>query len=213
MNPSCTARALLLLHVIDLPTAIKPDTVIVPDATGAPVNVREYAVASAEAHLEDIVARLAKDGVTATPFIRVGNPVDEIARFVEEEKVSLVVMGTHGRTGLQHLLVGSVAERVVRTATCPVLTVRTRSVDVDHRRDRQAARRDVIDERWKSCVRHSVLAPAPSTSWWNTRISHSRFARALSTHCSTVASGTVLRDVADAQRGASDGGNSSCCAA
>lgn len=115
---------LLLLHIIDLPHAIKPDTVIVPDATGAPVNVREYAVSSAEAHLQDIVERLAKDGVTATPFIRVGNPVDEINRFVDEEKVSLIVMGTHGRTGLQHLLIGSVTERVVRTATCPVLTVR-----------------------------------------------------------------------------------------
>lgn len=115
---------LLLLHVIDLPTAIKPETVIVPDATGAPINVREYAVSSAEAHLQDIVARLAKDGATATSFVRVGNPVDEITRFIDEEKVSLVVMGTHGRTGLQHLLVGSVAERVVRTATCPVLTVR-----------------------------------------------------------------------------------------
>src|SRR5690242_9196710 len=115
---------LLLLHVIDLPTAIKPDTVIVPDATGAPVNVREYAVSSAEAHLQDIVARLAKDGVTATSFVRVGNPVDEITRFIDEEKISLVVMGTHGRTGLQHLLVGSVAERVVRMATCPVLTIR-----------------------------------------------------------------------------------------
>lgn len=115
---------LLLLHVIDLPSAIKPDTVIVPDETGAPVNVKDYAVSSAEAHLQDIVARLAKDGVTATPYIRIGNPVDEINRFVDEEKVSLVVMGTHGRTGLQHLLVGSVAERVVRTASCPVLTVR-----------------------------------------------------------------------------------------
>jgi nucleotide-binding universal stress UspA family protein len=115
---------LLLLHVIDLPTAIKPETVIVPDATGAPINVREYAVSSAEAHLQDIVARLAKDGATATSFVRVGNPVDEITRFIDEEKVSLVVMGTHGRTGLAHLLVGSVAERVVRMATCPVLTVR-----------------------------------------------------------------------------------------
>jgi nucleotide-binding universal stress UspA family protein len=115
---------LLLLHIIDLPHAIKPDTVIVPDATGAPVNVREYAVSSAEEHLQDIVERLAKDGVTATPFIRVGNPVDEINRFGDEEKVSLIVMGTHGRTGLQHLLIGSVTERVVRTAICPVLTVR-----------------------------------------------------------------------------------------
>jgi nucleotide-binding universal stress UspA family protein len=96
----------------------------VPDATGAPVNVREYAVGMAETHLQDIVARLAKDGVTATPFIRVGNPVDEINRIIDEEQVSLVVMGTHGRSGLEKLLVGSVAERVVRSAACPVLTVR-----------------------------------------------------------------------------------------
>jgi nucleotide-binding universal stress UspA family protein len=115
---------LLLLHVIDLPVALTPETVIVPAATGAPINVKDYAVSSAEAHLQDIVARLGKDGVTATSTIRIGNPVDEINRFVTEENVSLIVMGTHGRTGLQHLLVGSVAERIVRTATCPVLTVR-----------------------------------------------------------------------------------------
>jgi nucleotide-binding universal stress UspA family protein len=115
---------LLLLHVIELPGSLTPETVIVPDATGAPVNVREYAVGMAEVHLQDIVARLAKDGVTATPFIRVGNPVDEINRIIDEEHVSLVVMGTHGRSGLEKLLVGSVAERVVRSAACPVLTVR-----------------------------------------------------------------------------------------
>ena len=115
---------MLLLHVIELPGSFRPETVIVPDPSGAPVNIREYAVEMATTHLQDIVARLAKDGVAATPTIRVGNPVDEIGRFIDEEKVSLVVMGTHGRTGLQHLLVGSVAERVVRTASCPVLTVR-----------------------------------------------------------------------------------------
>jgi nucleotide-binding universal stress UspA family protein len=115
---------LLLLHVIDLPTSLNANSVIVPEPNGVPINLRDYAVQSAEAHLQDIVERIGKDGVTATPFIRIGNPVDEINQFVDEEKVSLIVMGTHGRTGLQHLLVGSVAERVVRTATCPVLTIR-----------------------------------------------------------------------------------------
>jgi nucleotide-binding universal stress UspA family protein len=115
---------IVLLHVIDLPSAFEPAAVIVPESTGAPISVKEYAVNSAETHLADIVARLGKDGVTATPFIRLGNPVDEINKFVDEEKVDLIVMGTHGRTGLQHLLVGSVAERVVRTSTKPVLTIR-----------------------------------------------------------------------------------------
>jgi nucleotide-binding universal stress UspA family protein len=48
----------------------------------------------------------------------------EIVRFSEENGADLVVMGTHGRTGLEHVLLGSVAERVVRMATMPVLTVR-----------------------------------------------------------------------------------------
>jgi len=115
---------ILLLHVIDLPHQLAPDTVIVPEATGAPISVREYAVSSAETHLQDLTQRLAKDGVSATPFIRVGSPIDEILRFSDENNVDLVVTGTHGRTGLKHLLLGSVAERVVRMSRVPVLTIR-----------------------------------------------------------------------------------------
>ena len=53
-----------------------------------------------------------------------GDPVSTIIRVAEEEHVDLIVMGTHGRTGLAHALLGSVAEKVVRKAPCPVLTVR-----------------------------------------------------------------------------------------
>jgi nucleotide-binding universal stress UspA family protein len=48
-----------------------------------------------------------------------------IVEYAREHQIDLIVMGTHGRGGVQHLLMGSVAERVVRTAPCPVLTVRT----------------------------------------------------------------------------------------
>lgn len=51
-------------------------------------------------------------------------PADEITRYAKQAEIDLIVMGTHGREGLAHLLVGSVAERVVRTASCPVLTVK-----------------------------------------------------------------------------------------
>jgi nucleotide-binding universal stress UspA family protein len=54
----------------------------------------------------------------------VGSPADEIRRFAEAERVDLVVMATHGRTGLEHIVMGSVAERVVRLCTMPVLTVK-----------------------------------------------------------------------------------------
>ena len=51
-------------------------------------------------------------------------PADEIVRYAQDNNIDLIVMGTHGRRAVAHLLVGSVAERVVRTAPCPVLTVR-----------------------------------------------------------------------------------------
>lgn len=56
---------------------------------------------------------------------RIGVPANEIVRFAEEESVDLIVMGTHGWTGFRHLILGSTAENVVRTATCPVLTVKS----------------------------------------------------------------------------------------
>ncbi len=115
---------IVLLHVIDLPYQIQPDTAIVPEAGKAPISVKDYAVSTAQAHLDDLKDRLGKDGVTATGFIRVGHPVDEILRFIDDNDIDLVAMGTHGRTGLSHLLLGSVAERVVRSSKVPVLTIR-----------------------------------------------------------------------------------------
>src|SRR5690242_303540 len=89
---------LVLLHVIELPHQLQPDTVILPDATGAPVNVKDYAFTSADAHVKDIAQRLARDNVQATPIVRFGNPVEEILKSIDTEHIDLVVMGTHGRT-------------------------------------------------------------------------------------------------------------------
>jgi len=56
--------------------------------------------------------------------LRVGAPAEEIVRYAEVCEADLIVMGTHGRAGIAHALMGSVAEQVVRTAPCPVLLVR-----------------------------------------------------------------------------------------
>lgn len=56
---------------------------------------------------------------------RVGPPVDEIAKYAKEHNIDLIVQGTHGRRGVKHMLLGSVAENIVRYAPCPVLTVRS----------------------------------------------------------------------------------------
>jgi nucleotide-binding universal stress UspA family protein len=53
-----------------------------------------------------------------------GEPAAQILRVAKETKAGLIVMGTHGRTGLERILLGSVAEKVLRKAVCPVLTVR-----------------------------------------------------------------------------------------
>jgi len=115
---------IVLLHVIDLPYQLDPDAAIVPEATGAPISIRQYATQSADAHLQDIADRLAKDGVPATGIIKIGTPIDEIIRTVDEQSIDLIVMGTHGRTGIRHLMAGSVTERVVRSSRVPVLTIR-----------------------------------------------------------------------------------------
>ncbi len=114
---------LVLLHVIELPHQMG-DAMVVGDGSATPISMREYATTRAQAHLEDIIARLGKDGVTATPLLKVGVAVDEINQAVEDHKIDLVVMGTHGRTGLRHLVAGSITERVVRSCRVPVLTIR-----------------------------------------------------------------------------------------
>lgn len=57
-----------------------------------------------------------------------GNAAQSIVQYANEHHIDMIVMSTHGRTGLQHVLLGSVAERVVRTASCPVLTVKSTEV-------------------------------------------------------------------------------------
>ena len=57
------------------------------------------------------------------------NIAEAIARYAEEQKIDMIITGTHGRGGVKHFLIGSVAERVVRTAPCPVLTVHSHERD------------------------------------------------------------------------------------
>jgi len=57
-------------------------------------------------------------------FVRTGSPYQEIVDLATDERADLVAMGTHGRSGMSRLLLGSVADRVIRLAPCPVLTVR-----------------------------------------------------------------------------------------
>lgn len=57
-------------------------------------------------------------------ILRYGNPSEEIVKFAKENNIDLIVMGTSGRSGLDRFLIGSVAEKVIRTAPCPVMVIR-----------------------------------------------------------------------------------------
>ena len=58
-------------------------------------------------------------------IVRTGLAQEEIVNLATDERADLIIIGTHGRTGLNRLLLGSIADRVIRFAPCPVLTVRT----------------------------------------------------------------------------------------
>src|SRR6266446_6102255 len=74
--------------------------------------------------LAELAERLKKRRVSCRTVLRTGTPYRIIVDEAKKQRADLIVMSTHGRTGLSHLVMGSVTEKVVRAATCPVLTVR-----------------------------------------------------------------------------------------
>ena len=78
----------------------------------------------AEKKLQEITDQRLSKELTVQSFLEYGNAADEIVKIAEKEKVDLIVISTHGETGFRHLIFGSVAEKVVRHAQCPALTIR-----------------------------------------------------------------------------------------
>ena len=108
-----------LLHVVYFPleAAASPEGYWV-DLTG----VRNQMRTEAESQIKTLAASLQGIKVT-TQVVEGTSPARAIVQAAKERPAQMIVMGTHGRGGVSHLLLGSVAERVVRTATCPVMTV------------------------------------------------------------------------------------------
>lgn len=111
-----------LLHVVEDP--LKASTfaseIYVPNLP----EILESAIASATDRLAWTRTTMFGHGADVTSAVVVGHPAHDIAAHAVAGHFDLIVMGTHGRTGLSHMLMGSVAERVVRAASCAVLTVR-----------------------------------------------------------------------------------------
>jgi nucleotide-binding universal stress UspA family protein len=110
-----------LLHVVQDLALFIPEAIMAVPPMAPPV---EQFLAAAREALDRAVHGLARPGLVVHPEVAEGVPAEEILRVARERDVDLIVMGTHGHTGLAHVLLGSIAEKVVRRAPCPVLTVR-----------------------------------------------------------------------------------------
>jgi nucleotide-binding universal stress UspA family protein len=79
--------------------------------------------------LEDMARGLANaESIAVKPVLLRGNPIAKILEFADKQQDGCIVIATHGRTGLSHAVLGSVAERIVRMSTCPVLSVRPKTI-------------------------------------------------------------------------------------
>jgi nucleotide-binding universal stress UspA family protein len=102
------------------PMSMLPSRVVDEDAERRRIEteLRDY--------LRGVEHQLAREGVTVSSEVRFGRPAEEIIAFANERKIDLIAMSTHGRSGLARWAYGSVADRVLHAARCPVLLVRAK---------------------------------------------------------------------------------------
>ena len=115
----------VLCHVVE--TILAPNPLYAHYYPADLLNPEIRERAEQDAH-NALIERVPKDGELAdvphTSFVAHGMPADEIIRAAKDRNADLIVIATHGRTGLKHLFMGSTAERVIRHVHCPVLVVR-----------------------------------------------------------------------------------------
>lgn len=113
-----TSASIVLVHVYRLPSVYLPEGMWIPPTIDIDLQ------AELTKALEATVARVRAAGVASVEAtVLEGEAWREIVHVALDRRCDLIVMGTHGRGAVQHLLLGSVAEKVVRKSTCPVLTV------------------------------------------------------------------------------------------
>ncbi|MCX5728423.1 MAG: universal stress protein, partial [Nitrospirae bacterium] len=122
---ACSWRAsLTVLCVAEFPPGLNPDY---------PINQQYLAdlLKNASSQLVDLKGRAERRGIAVTTRVATGIPSEEVITAARAEDSDLIVVGTRGKTGLAHVLLGSTAERVIRGAPCPVLTVRMEQADTE----------------------------------------------------------------------------------
>jgi len=115
---------IMALHVVDRRWEEQTRIVFAEVGQDLTQKIRDGYEEEARRILREVTDAAGKAGVPAETKVVTGIPSEDIIRVAQELPADLIIMGTHGRAGMSHLLLGSVAEKVVRRAPCPVLTVR-----------------------------------------------------------------------------------------
>lgn len=122
---ACSWKAsLTVLSVAEFPPGLNPDYSVNQLYLGDLLT-------HASSQLIDLKSRAERRGIAVTTRVATGIPSEEVITVAQAEDSDLLVVGTRGKTGLAHVLLGSTAERVIRGAPCPVLTVRTEPADAE----------------------------------------------------------------------------------
>ena len=111
---------LIIAHAVREPLPFTPDGYVLPQASD---ELEAALRREATRQLESLLSRTREAGVHAEGLLLKGRPEVAIARAAKKHRADLVVVGTHGRTGLPRMLLGSVASRIIAAAPCPVLAV------------------------------------------------------------------------------------------
>lgn len=114
---------LVLVHAVTLPPPTLGGEYIPPQTWD---RIEAATRAAAQRQIRTLAAKARRAGVRAVGLITAGSPYEVIVRAAKSKRADVLVLGTHGRTGLPRFFLGSVAARVLATAPCPVLTVRGR---------------------------------------------------------------------------------------
>ena len=121
----CFGASIDVIHAYFSPPYIAPEVMVGYGAAAANQTLSELVRKEAEHSLEEFVAQAARKGIEIANARAVyGEAAASILQIAEEDDFDLIALGTHGRTGLAHVLLGSVAEKVLRRADRPILTVR-----------------------------------------------------------------------------------------
>ncbi|MBI4765854.1 MAG: universal stress protein [Deltaproteobacteria bacterium] len=112
---------LIVLHIIT-PIPVLGAEALMPGNFDVAAYQKQMEL-NAHKNLEDLVRKKISEGVSVRTLVVLGNPADEIVKTADEEKADLIVIATRGQTGLKRLVFGSVAEKTVRLASQPVLTI------------------------------------------------------------------------------------------